>query len=232
METKYVPESTSTSYMWKGPSEVKVSYEGATACVYRFLFVDSLSTSKHSTDDYKASASVTIEKATSSNVGQTSTGSVKITSVATGRTVASDSRSWTCVKKTSTTDAYYLYRFLLTYDADGGSGALSTQYSDWSKTQDAVTWTLSSTIPSRDGCEFLGWSTSRGGDVQYQPGASVSGKDIALYAVWKQTYVSPPFRVRTGDGWRYAAVSVKVDGTYRSAEAYVKVDGVWVKKES
>lgn len=56
--------------------------------------------------------------------------------------------------------------------------------------------------------------------------------DTVFTARFILDYVSPPFRVRTGDGWRYAAVSVKVDGTYRSAEAYVKVDGAWVKKES
>ena len=75
----------------------------------------------------------------------------------------------------------------VTYSANGGSGAPSSQ-TKWA----GDTLTLSKTVPTRANHEFLGWATSASGAVAYQPGGSyVADAALALYAVWRQTY-SPP----------------------------------------
>ena len=73
----------------------------------------------------------------------------------------------------------------ITYYANGGSGAPSTQYGYGNTT-------LSSTKPTRSGYQFLGWSerndaTSAG----YNSGAKISlYENIKLYAVWGKITVS------------------------------------------
>lgn len=75
----------------------------------------------------------------------------------------------------------------VTYSANGGSGAPSSQ-TKWA----GDTLTLSKTVPTRANHEFLGWATSASGAAAYQPGGSyVADAALALYAVWRQTY-SPP----------------------------------------
>lgn len=75
----------------------------------------------------------------------------------------------------------------VTYSANGGSGAPSSQ-TKWA----GDTLTLSKTVPTRANHEFLGWATSASGAAAYQPGGSyVADAPLALYAVWRQTY-SPP----------------------------------------
>ena len=75
----------------------------------------------------------------------------------------------------------------VTYDANGGTGAPSSQTK-----YAGEALTLSKTAPTRAGHEFLGWATSAGGSVVYAPGATYS-RDAALklYAVWRLLY-SPP----------------------------------------
>ena len=75
----------------------------------------------------------------------------------------------------------------VTYSANGGSGAPSSQ-TKWA----GDTLTLSKTVPTRANHEFLGWATSSSGAAAYQPGGSyVTDAALALYAVWRLTY-SPP----------------------------------------
>lgn len=75
----------------------------------------------------------------------------------------------------------------VTYSANGGSGAPSSQ-TKWA----GDTLTLSKTVPTRANHEFLGWATSASGAAAYQPGGSyVADAPLALYAVWRLTY-SPP----------------------------------------
>ncbi|MBR4727502.1 MAG: InlB B-repeat-containing protein [Clostridia bacterium] len=81
----------------------------------------------------------------------------------------------------------------LSYNANGGSGAPAGQTG-------AGTVTLSGTKPTRNGYEFLGWSTSSSATAaQYQPGASMPlNANTTLYAVWRQkptttaTQTGPP----------------------------------------
>lgn len=70
--------------------------------------------------------------------------------------------------------------YTVKYDANGGSGAPSAQ----TKTE-GETLILSNSKPSRSEYAFAGWSTSRNGKAEYQPGGQYTfDKNITLYAVW------------------------------------------------
>lgn len=74
--------------------------------------------------------------------------------------------------------------YMVIYNANGGSGAPAMQMKKHGKAL-----TLSSTIPTRSGYEFLGWSTSSTAtSATYSAGSSFTrNEDTTLYAVWKQT---------------------------------------------
>ena len=84
---------------------------------------------------------------------------------------------------------YYAYLY---YNANGGSGAPSTQSDSIyaSSASGSKSFTISTTKPTKSGYDFLGWSTSRSASsASYQPGGSISvsyGSSVTLYAVWKQ----------------------------------------------
>ena len=72
--------------------------------------------------------------------------------------------------------------YTITYDANGGSGAPSSQMKSYGETL-----TLSDTIPTRDGYIFLGWSTnSSATSATYSAGSTFTeNSDTTLYAVWE-----------------------------------------------
>lgn len=78
--------------------------------------------------------------------------------------------------------------YTITYDANNGAGAPAAQ----TKAKDR-TLTLSTTIPTRNGYNFLGWSPSKTATTaSYSAGSSYTANASAtLYAVWKAvaTYV-------------------------------------------
>ncbi len=71
--------------------------------------------------------------------------------------------------------------YTLTYNANGGSGAPSSQTGNGNIT-------ISSNKPTRSGYTFLGWATSSSAtSAQYQPGVSFNlTKNTTFYAVWKK----------------------------------------------
>ena len=72
--------------------------------------------------------------------------------------------------------------YTISFDANGGTGAPESQ----SKIYD-VEITLSSTVPTRDGYTFTGWSTTIDGDIGYSSGDKYSNNEsIVLYAIWTQ----------------------------------------------
>ena len=85
---------------------------------------------------------------------------------------------------------WYAYLY---YNANGGSGAPSTQSDSIyaSSASGSKSFTISSTKPTKSGYTFLGWSTSSGASsASYQPGSAISvsyGSSKTLYAVWEQT---------------------------------------------
>ena len=75
---------------------------------------------------------------------------------------------------------WQLKTYTISYNANGGSGAPSSQ----TKTH-GVNLTLSSTVPTRTNYTFQGWATSSTGAVQYQPGATfTTNANTTLYAIW------------------------------------------------
>lgn len=78
--------------------------------------------------------------------------------------------------------------YTVTYNANGGSGAPGSQ----TKTHD-VSLKLSSTKPTRENYNFLGWSgSSTASTPSYAAGSMyTTNKAITLYAVWELAYVKP-----------------------------------------
>nr|DAD73755.1 MAG TPA: hypothetical protein [Siphoviridae sp. ctMsr1] len=112
----------------------------------------------------------------------------------------------------------------VTFDANGGTGAPG-RVDKWYGEQ----VTIPTTKPTRTNYEFLGWSTTRDGQVAYKPGEKywIDDVDATYYAVWKLLYVPPKFTnglaIRTSSmtstthdysgGYCYASFSYKVDTT-------------------
>lgn len=71
--------------------------------------------------------------------------------------------------------------YTVSYNANGGSGAPSSQTK-----QHDITLTLSSAKPTRNGYEFAGWGTSATDTgVKYAAGGQYTGNaSITLYAIW------------------------------------------------
>ena len=90
---------------------------------------------------------------------------------------ASD-QEWTSI------DIFPFATYTVSYNANGGSGAPSSQTKTW-----GTALTLSSTKPTRMGYAFKGWATSSSSTtVAYAAGASYTANAAAtLYAVWEAT---------------------------------------------
>lgn len=87
--------------------------------------------------------------------------------------------------------------YTVSYNANGGSGAPSSQTKYWGKSL-----TLSSTTPKRTGYNFQGWGTSAGDTtVDYEVGASyTTNATITLYAIWKAHTYKVTYNANGGSG--------------------------------
>lgn len=90
-------------------------------------------------------------------------------------------------------DNYTLYAvwkiitYTISYNANGGSGAPSSQTKNYGSSIK-----LSTTEPTRTNYKFKGWATSANGSVVYASGATYSSNSsITLYAVWELAYTVP-----------------------------------------
>jgi len=75
--------------------------------------------------------------------------------------------------------------YTVNYNANGGTGAPSSQKKDY-----GASITLSSTLPTRSGYTFKGWATSSSAtSATYQPGDTyTANSSTTLYAVWKKVF--------------------------------------------
>lgn len=100
-----------------------------------------------------------------------------------GSSAASTSASYTftITANTALTAVGVLKTYAVTYSANGGSGAPSSQTKTY-----GTTLTLSSTKPTRAGYTFSSWNTkSDGSGATYAPGASyTTNAKLDLYAQW------------------------------------------------
>lgn len=78
--------------------------------------------------------------------------------------------------------------YTVSFDANGGTGAPAAQTKQY--TQSLI---LSSTAPTRDLYDFLGWATQASATTaEYQAGGTITANaDTVLYAVWKLAWVAP-----------------------------------------
>lgn len=81
-----------------------------------------------------------------------------------------------------------LKAYTIDYNANGGTSAPESQYKAQGKAR-----TLQTGIPTRNGYNFLGWSTnSKATTAAYQSGSSYTADSNAtLYAVWQEKAVTP-----------------------------------------
>lgn len=87
--------------------------------------------------------------------------------------------------------------YTIAYNANGGSGAPSSQTKYYGKNI-----TLSSTKPTRTGYSFQGWGTSSSDtSVDYSAGATYSANaSITLYAIWKANTYTVSYNANGGSG--------------------------------
>ena len=103
-------------------------------------------------------------------------------STATTSTYAPSS-TFTANKSVTLYAVWKVSSYTISYNANGGSGAPASQTK-----QDGVALNLSTTIPTKLGYTFLGWSIDKSATTAtYAPGASFTvNAATTLYAVWKQ----------------------------------------------
>lgn len=89
-----------------------------------------------------------------------------------------------------------LSSYTVSYNANGGSGAPSSQTKWYGKNI-----TLSSTKPTRTGYTFQGWAKTSSGSVVYTPGSSYTeNASVTLYAVWKAITYTVKYNANGGTG--------------------------------
>lgn len=117
--------------------------------------------------------------------------------------------------------------YTIQYNANGGTGAPGNS----SKTYDTAI-TLPSIEPTRDGYDFLGWSTSSTAtSAAYTAGSSLStdlstthGATVVLYAVWRELKVY----VNVGGVWVEGSPYINIDGEWkRIVCVYVNNNDTW-----
>ena len=125
----------------------------------------------------------------SGNLNATSVGTTDATGSAEVIKTGYSSRRYVEQYKTETTikTAYKItpkiVEYTLSYDANGGSSAPSSQKAD-----SGTSLKLSTEKPSRSGYDFLGWATTKSAaKAEYQPGDTLTLKEnVTLYAVWQE----------------------------------------------
>lgn len=113
--------------------------------------------------------------------------------------------------------SWTIQTWVVQYNANGGSGAPTSQTKTYGQTLK-----LSSTVPTRSGYTFLGWSTnSAGTGTAYATGANYTANAAAtLYAVWIAVQVT------SVTGYRCDSAGTKADsGTYGHIAASCKALG-------
>lgn len=86
--------------------------------------------------------------------------------------------------------------YTISYNANGGSGAPSSQ-TKWA----GDTIYLSGSYPSRTGYTFKGWSTSTDSSVEYYAGSAYSANSsVTLYAVWQAYTYTVSYNANGGSG--------------------------------
>ena len=146
-------------------------------------------------------------------LGWSKSSSATTASYAAGSTITlTDNTTLYAVWKKNATTTYFLF-----YDANGGSGAPSYQYN-------STTYTISSTVPVRNGYTFLGWSKySNAINASYVAGDVINlTENTTLYAVWETTPVTTYVLSYNANGG-YGAPSAQTGATTYTVSSVVPV---------
>lgn len=102
--------------------------------------------------------------------------------------------------------------YILSYDANNGAGAPSSQTKAGTT---SATFTISATTPSRTGYAFAGWATSASAtSAAYQAGGSITvSANTTLYAVWTPNTYKVTFNAN-GGAVSQSSKNVTHDSTY------------------
>lgn len=127
----------------------------------------------------------------------TSAASKTFTITAYGTSVGGYGSAGGSVSKSGSVSIPALASYTVSYNANGGSGAPSSQTKYYGKTL-----TLSSTKPTRTGHTFQGWATSSTAtSASYAAGASYTANSgTILYAVWKANTWTVSYNANGGTG--------------------------------
>ena len=105
------------------------------------------------------------------------------------------------------------YQYKVTYNDNGGSGGPGVDYTA-KKTSPTITYTISSTKPTRTGYTFKGWDLDGNGTADYQPGGSIAvARDITFTAVWEAKSYSITFEKKEGETYSANLNTSKTYGT-------------------
>ena len=112
--------------------------------------------------------------------------------------------------------------YAVKYNANGGSGAPGNQTKTY-----GVALKLSSTIPTRDRYNFLGWSTSASATtVTYSAGGNYTANSaVTLYAVWELAYVKPAI-------YNLAITRCNSEGIFTDLGEYAYIEFDWKTTEA
>lgn len=121
---------------------------------------------------------------------------------------------------TNASDTLYaiwkIITYTVSYNANGGSGAPSSQTKNYGSSIK-----LSTTKPTRTNYNFKGWATSASGSVVYASGGTYSNNaNVTLYAVWELAYTPPSIS-------SLKATRCESDGTAAETGTYAKVTFSW-----
>ena len=117
------------------------------------------------------------------------------------------------IKLTQTSSGVTTFPVYLGYDANNGTNA-----PDGSSAEivagDSATFTISDSVPTRTGYDFLGWATDKDAtSAEYRSGGSITiSSNTTLYAVWKKisTFETNEFtQPLTITGWTYGETANK-----------------------
>lgn len=124
--------------------------------------------------------------------------------------------------------------YTVAYDPTGGSGTPASQ-----KQVLGQTMTLSTTVPTRSGYVFLGWTSEHSGSfAEYKAGDSLlSGQDITLYAVWRSesaaltelTIARMPDRKQFALGTALSTSGLELKAAYSDGSGEMITDGFTVE---
>lgn len=101
--------------------------------------------------------------------------------------------------KDVTTTLYAVWnpiKYTIDYDANSGTGAPNRE-----EKAHGIDYTISGAVPTRSGYTFVGWSTTRNGQVEYRSGETYKGdSNVVFYAVWSEKTLKITYDLNGGSG--------------------------------